>query len=120
MSINAPLTEANFTLFFGPGRGKTPDALERFAGVPVTVTASGQLVGFGHMAPTVFVPAANHLYATEIDDQVSERELLGHSEAVEHRWAVVTSYTNAEEWEISTEAVSEATAGSFPVTILDR
>lgn len=118
MSANEPLTSQNFTLYFGSDPHTPADTLVKFAGLPVTVTMDGLICGYGHMELPVFLSAANHLYRTEVDEQVSEQSLLAHAEFIEHRWAVVTTITNAEEWEISTEEITENTPGAFPVTVL--
>lgn len=112
------LTRENFTLFFG-GDKTNGGEFERFAGLPVTITENAEIVGFGHLSQDVFLPAAIHLFLTEVDDGSDDAELLSFSEHVTHGWAVVGSYTNADEWEISRNGVDEHTPGAFPVTFLD-
>lgn len=118
MTEQAPLTRENFSLFFG-GDKTEGGPFERFAGLPVTITENAEIVGFGHLSSEVFLPAAVHLFLTEVDAECDEAELLSFAENITQGWAVVGSYTNADEWEISRQGVDENTAGAFPVTFLD-
>lgn len=112
------LTQANFTLFFGGDKTKCGE-FEKFAGLPVTMTESGQIIGYGHLDVSDFLPAAIHLYLTEGDAECNETELLALGEKVVHTWALLSSYTDAEEWEVTTEKVGAQTRHAFPVTVLE-
>lgn len=113
------LTAENFGLYFGSVPGGQSGITARFAGLPVTISTGGTICGFGHLDTSVFLPAANHLLVTEIDGENSEAELLANEHRITHRWAVLTDYTNPDDWEISTENIVPETPGAFPVTVLD-
>ena len=104
--MSEKLTETDFLGMFEPG---TP-----YADRLVTVTAEGQIVGYGHQAPETFLPAALHLFRAELEGEEEPAAV-----EVQHLWAIPQNYETPNCWGITTDKIQVDTPHAVAVTILE-